>query len=233
MSKRQVDTVLAGAQVEEILLGPNQPLPAEEYEQIQADLEESRQRDRLQREERRRYWPPFPLAAGVDVVQAAIKATRLLCRSYIPEHPFFGKQLCAAMDVARDMKLAWMDEGIELAAIPLAQDMHFPELHDVYAMESWFVDCRAAIVKHVAEQTASTSAKAQAATADNARCVPMKLSELCRRYMDDQDARSDKVKPALERHGLRQESERGNRWTVCVDNLDHGTRDRMMQPTYP
>ena len=64
------------------------------------------------------------------------------------------------------------------------------------------------------------------------RCVPMPLVELCRRYMDDKDARSDKVKPLLARYGLRQEVTAKNKWTIRLDDLDAKTRERITRPTY-
>ena len=65
------------------------------------------------------------------------------------------------------------------------------------------------------------------------RCVPMSLAELCRRYMDDQDARSDRVKPLLEAYGLRRETRGRHKWTIRLDGLDEKTRERMTRATFP
>jgi hypothetical protein len=65
------------------------------------------------------------------------------------------------------------------------------------------------------------------------RCVPMSLAELCRRYMNDQDARSDHVKPLLEEHSLRRETRGRHKWTLRLDGLDDKARERLTRPTFP
>jgi len=66
------------------------------------------------------------------------------------------------------------------------------------------------------------------------RCIPMSLADLCRRYMDDQEARSDRVKPLLEKHGLRREVAGRNKWTIRLDTVDdQRTRARLTRPTFP
>jgi hypothetical protein len=69
--------------------------------------------------------------------------------------------------------------------------------------------------------------------ANECRCVPMSLAELCRRFMDDQDTRSDKVKALLITHGLRRQAKGKNKWSVRVEGMDPATRERMMRKIYP
>jgi hypothetical protein len=68
---------------------------------------------------------------------------------------------------------------------------------------------------------------------EGARSVPMSLAELCRRYMNDQDARSDKVKPLLKKRGLCREAKGKHKWTICLDGLDAVYRERMTRATFP
>ncbi len=84
------------------------------------------------------------------------------------------------------------------------------------------------------EDMAEVAAKAKPSLPSaEERCVPMSLAEIARRYMDDQDARSDKVKPLLEERGLRREVKGKNKWTIRLDGLDAKTRKRLTRPTYP
>jgi hypothetical protein len=83
-----------------------------------------------------------------------------------------------------------MDEGIELAAIPLAQDVRYPELQDVYAMESWFVEAKAATAKHLAEQTATYSANwsSSISKARAAKCLGISTETIDRYLVSHPDA---------------------------------------------
>jgi hypothetical protein len=60
------------------------------------------------------------------------------------------------------------------------------------------------------------------------RTPPMTLAELARRFSGKPDARGDKWKPTLERHGLKRVRGRARLYTIALDGLDKATRRRML-----
>jgi hypothetical protein len=81
------------------------------------------------------------------------------------------------------------------------------------------------------EDMAQVSAKVKPVLpqSDEPRSDPMTLEELCRRYMNKKNVRAEKIKPILERLGLRRVHPRKNLWTVRLDLLEKAPRERMTQ----
>ena len=112
-------------------------------------------------------WPPFPLPADCgDVLSAAMRGIRWVRKNFIPEHPFFGKQLKAATNVALDIRLAWSNEGLELREVPLAQDSGWPTEQDFIRLEQWYSDASVAIAKEIAGGRDKTQVTAQGEKAE-------------------------------------------------------------------
>lgn len=59
------------------------------------------------------------------------------------------------------------------------------------------------------------------------RSNPMTLAQLCRRYMNKENVRADKIKPILEQYDLHREHPNKNLWTVRLDGLEKATRERL------
>ncbi|OHB54871.1 MAG: hypothetical protein A2Y12_05520 [Planctomycetes bacterium GWF2_42_9] len=99
---------------------------------------------------------PFPLPDKYNyddplLIGEAIDAVDSLHREYMAGVAFFGEQYQIALDVAADIRGAWIANEVHLPGIPQAVNLDCPEKQDFKKLELWFRDSLVAVKADIAK----------------------------------------------------------------------------------